>query len=167
MTEQHNTSHKQHPWIEERAKSGPHLTHRVHTGLNGRIAIFITRKFGNMWTFYILALWMFGWMGLSTAGIWLFKRDPYPFNFLLFLSNLVQLFALPILAVGQQVLSKSSDKQAEQTYRDAEAILHLQDEMSRLVKINKTLTEEIHMMLKERQPAQATGGNSAAIPPAN
>lgn len=131
-------------WIEERKKQGPHQTKHEQIGLNGRLAVFITTKFGSMGTFYILAIWMFGWMILATLGFGIFKKDPYPFTFLLFLSNLVQLFALPILAVGQQVLSRASDKQAEQTFKDAETLLKLQDEVHRLVKINNELTKEIH-----------------------
>lgn len=140
MTEEHTP----HPRIEERNKEGVHLTKNENTGFNGRLAVFITKKFGTMGAFYILVVWMFGWMILATAGFWLFRQDPYPFTFLLFLSNLVQLFVLPILAVGQQVLSRASDKQAQQTYKDAEAILKLQDEIHRLIVANNKLTEEIH-----------------------
>jgi uncharacterized membrane protein len=136
-----NTSH---PRIEERKKEGIHLTKNEHTGFNGRLAVFITKRFGTMGAFYVLVVWMFGWMVLASVGFWWFRQDPYPFTFLLFLSNLVQLFALPILAVGQQVLSRASDKQAEQTYKDAEAILRLQDEIRQLVQANNKLTEEIH-----------------------
>jgi uncharacterized membrane protein len=143
--------HEQHPRIAERSNEKPHLTRHEHLGLNGRIAVFITNKFGTMTTFYVLVIWMFGWMLLATAKIGVFRQDPYPFNFLLFLSNLVQLFALPILAVGQQVLSRASDKQAEQTYRDAEAILKLQDEIHRLIKINGELTREIHAIIKAKE----------------
>ena len=136
--------HVPHPWIDERRKAGPHLTTNEHLGFSGKLAVFISSKFGSMWTFYILLIWMFGWIILATLGFGVFKNDPYPFTFLLFLSNLVQLFALPILAVGQQVLSRASDKQAEQTFKDAEAILQLEDEVHRLIKINNELTQEIH-----------------------
>lgn len=145
-----NAQHTPHTWIKERAETGPHLTKNQQLGFNGRLAVFITNKFGSMGAFYVLVIWMFGWMILATAGFWLFGKDPYPFTFLLFLSNLVQLFALPILAVGQQVLSRASDKQAEQTYKDAEAILMLQDETHRLVKINNALTEEIRAIILEK-----------------
>ncbi len=138
------STHVPHPWIEERKKEGPQLTGHEHLGLNGRLAVFITNKFGSMWAFYVLVIWMVGWMFLATIGFSYFSKDPYPFTFLLFLSNLVQLFALPILAVGQQVLSRASDKQAKQTFKDAEAILSLQDEVHRLIEINNKLTEEIH-----------------------
>ncbi len=48
----------------------------------------------------------------------------YPFPFLLFNSNLVQLWALPVIGVGLAVLGRAGDKRARQTYDDAEAILH-------------------------------------------
>ena len=144
-------THTPHPWIEERAKQDPRLVKQEKLGINGRLAVIITHTFGSMWAFYLLVLWMFGWMFLATIGFGFFKHDPYPFTFLLFLSNLVQLFALPILAVGQQVLSRSSDKQAEQTFKDAEIILSIQDEIHRLIKINNELTEEIHQILVEKK----------------
>src|SRR5258708_26635495 len=140
--------HTPHTRIEERAKEHTNKTKDEHIGLNGSLALFITNKFGTMGAFYTLIVWMFGWMIFATVGFSVFRNDPYPFTFLLFLSNLVQLFALPVLAVGQQVLSRASDKQAEQTYKDAEAILKLQDEIHRLIKINNELTEEIHAIIK-------------------
>ena len=146
-----DTLHIPVPWIEERSKSGPHTTKHEHLGINGRLAVFMTNKFGSMGMFYFLVAWMFGWMLLAILGIGFFRLDPYPFTFLLFLSNLVQLFALPILAVGQQVLSQASDKQAEQTFKDAETLLKLQDEVHRLIKINNQLTQEIHEIIVKRK----------------
>jgi hypothetical protein len=46
--------------------------------------------------------------------------------------------------VGQRVAATASDKQALQTYKDAEALLKIQDEVHRLVEINNNLTQEIH-----------------------
>jgi len=46
--------------------------------------------------------------------------------------------------VGQKVAAQASDKQAMQTYKDAEALLKIEDEVHRLVKMNNELTEEIH-----------------------
>jgi uncharacterized membrane protein len=139
--------HVPHPWIRERAKLDPAQAKQQGLGFNGRLAVFATEKFGSMGAFYVLVVWMFGWMVLASLGFGGFREDPYPFNFLLFLSNLVQLFALPILAVGQQVLSRASDKQAELTFKDAEAILKLQDEVRHLIEINNEMTREIHMAI--------------------
>lgn len=141
--------HAPDSWIAERAKIRTEATKNKNLGFNGRLAVFITKTFGSMGMFYALLIWMFGWMLLATLGVGIFARDPYPFVFLLFLSNVVQLLALPILAVGQQVLSRASEQQAEQTFKDAEAILKLQDEVHRLIKINNALTEDIHVIIKK------------------
>lgn len=145
--------HEPHPRIAER--TGPHLTtHERGPGFNSRLALLITKGFGSMWAFYLLVGWMFVWMALATAGIGWLKEDRYPFAFLLFLSNLIQLWALPVIMVGQHVLSEASDKQALQTFKDTEAVLHLTDEVHRLIKVNNALTEEIHASLaKPRQIA--------------
>jgi hypothetical protein len=45
--------------------------------------------------------------------------------------------------VRQKVAAAASDKQALQTYKDAEALLQIQDEMHRLTKLNNDLTEEV------------------------
>ncbi|PBC20443.1 MULTISPECIES: hypothetical protein [unclassified Mesorhizobium] len=46
--------------------------------------------------------------------------------------------------VGQKASVAASDKQAPQTYKDAEALLKIQDEVHRLVEVNNSVTEEIH-----------------------
>jgi uncharacterized membrane protein len=141
-------AHTPHPHIARRKAQGVALTSDEHVGFNGWLAAGITKGFGSMWAFYILVFWMFAWMFLASIGFWLFRYDKYPFTFLLFLSNLVQLWALPVLAVGQQVLSRASDKQALQTYQDAEAVLQLTDQIHGLVERNNKLTNQIHGLIE-------------------
>ena len=50
-----------------------------------------------------------------------------------------------------KVSAAASDKQALQTYRDAEALLRVQDELHQLVEINNNLTLEIHRVLMARE----------------
>ena len=111
-----------HPWIADRKVTPPPTVKDQYIGLNGRIAAWITQRVGSMWAFYIAALFQFGWIGLSVIGVITF--DPYPFAFLLFLSSLTQLIFMFIIMVGQEVLGEAGDKRAQQTYLDAEAILH-------------------------------------------
>jgi hypothetical protein len=54
---------------------------------------------------------------------------------------------LSIIMVGQKVASAKSDMQLEQTYRDAEALLEINDDMHKLVKQNVKLTEQISELL--------------------
>ncbi len=111
-----------HPWIADRKVAPPSTVEDQYVGLNGRIAAWITKRVGSMWAFYAATLFQFGWIGLSVVGVITF--DPYPFAFLLFLSSLAQLIFMFIIMVGQDVLGRGGDKRAQQTYLDAEAILH-------------------------------------------
>jgi uncharacterized membrane protein len=111
-----------HPWIAERKVTPPPTVADQYVGRNGRIAAWITRRVGSMWAFYVAALFQFGWIGLSVIGVITF--DPYPFAFLLFLSSLAQLIFMFVIMVGQEVIGRAGDKRAQQTYLDAEAVLH-------------------------------------------
>ena len=64
-----------------------------------------------------------------------------------FAQTFLQLVLLSVIMVGQKVAAQASDKQALQTYQDAEALLKIQDELHRLVKVNTELTEKIHDMV--------------------
>src|SRR6266851_6766967 len=116
--------HHPHPQAEARKLKAPPKVSDEHSGFNGRLGAAITRSVGTMWAVYIAIAIQVTWMTLATLGIWEFRRDPYPFAFLLFLSNIVQLLLMFVIMVGQQVLGAASDKRAVVTYQDAEAILH-------------------------------------------
>jgi uncharacterized membrane protein len=117
--------HDPHPHTEKRKLKAPPMVSDEHVGFNGRLGAWITRSVGTMWAFYIAAIFMGMWMLLAffTWGP-LHRVDPYPFAFLLFLGNIVQLLLMFVIMVGQQVLGAASDKRAVVTYQDAEAILH-------------------------------------------
>ncbi len=67
----------------------------------------------------------------------------------------LQLVLLSVIMVGQQVAAAASDKQALQTYKDAEALLKLQDDLHRLIKINNDLTQEIHLAVAAKRASPA------------
>ena len=117
-------AHHPHPHTEQRKLKAPPKVADEHIGFNGRLGAAITRSVGTMWAVYVALFIQVSWMALATLGIWEFKRDPYPFAFLLFLSNIVQLLLMFVIMVGQQVLGAAADKRAVVTYQDAEAILH-------------------------------------------
>lgn len=111
-----------HPWIADHKVTLPAMVDEQYVGRNGRIAAWITQRVGSMWAFYLAALFQFGWIALSVIGVITF--DPYPFAFLLFFSSLAQLILMFVIMVGQDVLGHVSDTRAQQTYLDAEAVLH-------------------------------------------
>ena len=135
-------THTPHPRIEEREKAGPHLTKDEHVGFNGWLAVIITNMVSTMWCAYIFAaialISLPSAIQAGTAALVSWVAQTF-----------LQLVLLSVIMVGQKVAAQASDKQALQTYKDAEALLKIQDEVHRLIKLNNELTEEIHSILKE------------------
>ena len=65
----------------------------------------------------------------------------------------LQLVLLSIIMVGQKVAAAASDKQALQTYKDAEALLEISNDVHKLLKQNNDLTEQIHGLVAKGTPA--------------
>lgn len=137
--------HISNPRIEERAKSGPHLTKHEHVGFNGRLAMIITNAVSTMWCAYIFA-------GIALISLPAAINGGTATLIAWIAQTFLQLVLLSVIMVGQKVAAEASDKQAIQTYKDAEALLKMQDEVHRLIKINNELTTEIHdFILKEKK----------------
>lgn len=110
--------HIPHPRIEARKAAGPPKAADEHVGLNGKIALTLTTVVGTMWCAYAFAV-----LALVALPAALGSGD------LLALvqwisQTFVQLVMLSVIMVGQNILSKASDKRAEMTYKDAEATFH-------------------------------------------
>ncbi len=87
-------------------------------GFNGKLGLFLTTVVGTMWAAYlftVLAIVSFPSAIRSGDSIIVVAWIAQTF---------LQLVLLPIIIVGQNIQAKAADKRAEQTYKDAEAILH-------------------------------------------
>src|SRR3954467_3469314 len=87
-------------------------------GFNGKLGLLITSIVGTMWAAYLftlLALISFPSAISSGNSIIIVAWIAQTF---------LQLILLPIIIVGQNIQAKASDKRADETYRDAEAVLH-------------------------------------------
>jgi hypothetical protein len=134
MTEE---AHVPHPHIARRKAEGAALIADEHVGFNGWLAATITKFVGSMWCAYAFAaLALISLPDAIHGGV---------FTLVSWISQtFLQLVLLSIIMVGQRVLATASDKQALQTFRDAEAVLELTDQVHKLIKINNKLTDEIH-----------------------
>jgi len=124
--------------------------HKSQLGLQDKIAVTLTAAVGTMYAVYFFILVLAGWM------LWQTKFadqpfDPYPFAFLLFLGNIVQLLLMPLILVGQNIQSRHAEIRAEEefkttesSYKDIEHILiHLDEQDKELLKQTKMLEELI------------------------
>ena len=131
--------HIPHPHLEARkdmflkAKAGA-------DGFNSKLAVKITNVVGTMWCAYAFAaLALISLPAAIQAGTATFIAW--------FAQTFLQLVLLSIIMVGQKVASAKSDMQLEQTYKDAEALLEINDDMHKLVKQNVQLTEQLNTLL--------------------
>jgi hypothetical protein len=119
-----------------------------HVGLNGKLAVLITKGVGSMWCAYVFAA-----IALISLPDALHQGTVAVVSWIS--QTFLQLVLLSVIMVGQQVLAKASDKQALQTFKDTEAVLELADQIHRLIEVNNRLTDEIHHVVAD-PPAPAT-----------
>lgn len=112
-----NFEHITHPHIEHRKKEGPVKRNDMATGINGRIAVWLTAMVGTMWCAYIFSILALLVVpdaihgGLLTFIQWVSQ-------------TFIQLVMLSVIMVGQNILGMAADKRADLTYKDADATFH-------------------------------------------
>jgi len=121
-------------------------------GVNGAVAVALTRSVGSMPALYAALVIVGGWMALAAWGP-LHRLDPYPFRFLLFLDNVVQLVLCLVILVGQRLLSVAADHRGVQTYENAEAIFHqVADLQEHLDRHDRALSRGVSLLESSPHP---------------
>jgi hypothetical protein len=136
-------AHNQHPRIARRKSEGVSTTSAQLQNFNDRLAVRITGAVGTMWCAY--AFTALALISLPAA----IKGGTGPLISWI-AQTFLQLVLLSIIMVGQKVAAAASDKQAEQTYNDAEALLEITDTLHRLLKENTAMTAEIRGLVTEK-----------------
>jgi uncharacterized membrane protein len=96
------------------------VKHKQSLAFQNKIALVITTAIGTMYSVYLFMIIMAGWM------LWqsLTKKpfDPFPFAFLLFLGNIIQLLLMPLIMVGQNIQGQHSELRANEEFRTTQTI---------------------------------------------
>ena len=120
------------------------ILHREKLSRMDRLAIFVTERVGTMGFFSIILLWTVFWLGWNVFAPDAARFDPYPaFVFWLFISNMIQLFLMPLIMVGQSLQGRHAEVRAEADFevntkaeREIETILlHLERQNELILKI--------------------------------
>ena len=90
---------------------------------NTKVAILITTVVGSMWCAYAFAL--FDLISLPDA-----IRSGTPAIVSWVAQTFLQLVLLSVIMVGQNVQADAADRRSEATYKDAEALLHGQEQVA-------------------------------------
>lgn len=142
MSNQSNP-HSPHPRIASRKAEGVASTIAGIDSLNDRLAVRITGAVGTMWCAY-------GFTALALISLPAALEGGTGPLISWIAQTFLQLVLLSIIMVGQKVAAAASDKQALQTYNDAEALLEMTDTVQRLLKENNAATEAIRKLLAQK-----------------
>lgn len=140
--------HVPHPHVVARRAQGPTKTvdqRRIDhpnpfVRFNARLGLGITIVVGTMWCAYAFA-------GIALISL----KDNLGSTQALILwisSSFLQLVLLPIIIVGQNIQAKAADKRAEDTYNDADAILHEALQIQKHLEAQDAEIERILSMVK-------------------
>ena len=112
-----------------------------------KLALWITNHVGTMGFFFIIFTWTVIWLGWNMLAPLSLRFDPYPgFILWLFISNMIQIFLMPLIMVGQNQQSKYTEARAE---ADFEVNTKAELEIERIIKHLEQQNEWILEILKE------------------
>lgn len=109
-----------------------------------KFAVIVTDHVGSMGFFIIIFIWTLLWLGWNTLAPKDVRFDPYPaFVLWLFASNVLQIFLMPLIMIGQNLQGRHAEKRAESDFevnvraeKEIEVILlHLENQNDLILKI--------------------------------
>lgn len=109
-----------------------------------RIAVRITDSVGSVGFFLIIFGWTLSWLGWNTIAPVELRFDPFPaFVLWLFISNMIQIFLMPLIMIGQNLQGRHAEERAESDFevnvraeKEIEVILmHLEQQNELILKI--------------------------------
>jgi uncharacterized membrane protein len=115
-----------------------------------KIAVWITNRVGTMGFFLIIFIWTFAWLGWNMFAPRGLRFDPYPgFVLWLFLSNMIQIFLMPLIMIGQNLQGDYSEARAEADFEvNTRAELEIETILLHLENQNKLILEILQRLEK-------------------
>lgn len=140
---------QQPPSLEELRKQikpirNVNIEHRQHLSKLERLAVWITDHVGTMGFFLIIFGWTLLWLSWNIVAPAHLRFDPFPaFVLWLFISNMIQIFLMPLIMIGQNLQGRHAEVRAEADFevntkaeREIEAILlHLENQNKVMLEI--------------------------------
>ncbi|AFH47878.1 Putative membrane protein [Ignavibacterium album JCM 16511] len=112
-----------------------------------KFAIWITNKVGTIGFFAVIFFWTVFWLSWNMFAPPHLRFDPYPaFVLWLFISNMIQIFLMPLIMVGQNLESKHSEIRAETDYevnlKAEKEIQQIQQELAEIKELIKVISQK-------------------------
>jgi uncharacterized membrane protein len=108
-----------------------------------KLALWITKHVGTMGFFFVIFLWTACWLGWNSLAPKAVRFDPFPaFVLWLFISNMIQIFLMPLIMIGQNLQSDHAEVRAEADFEvNTKAELEIETILMHLENQNKIILE--------------------------
>ena len=129
------------------------IRHKERLSRMDKLAIGITKKVGSMGFFMIVFTWSAVWLTWNTLAPLHLRFDPFPaFVLWLIISNMLQIFLMPLIMVGQNLQSRHSEIRAEEDYLiNKKAELEIETILKHLENQDKLILQILARMEKEEK----------------
>ena len=127
------------------------VKHKESLSKLDRLALWITSHIGTMGFFMCIFTWTVLWLGWNILAPKEMQFDPFPaFVLWLFISNMIQIFLMPLLMIGQNIQGRHSEARADADFDvntkaelEIETILaHLENQNQVMLQILERLDEK-------------------------
>ena len=124
------------------------IEHKKSLSFSDKIAVKLTDHVGSIGFFFIIFGWTVLWLGWNTLATEELRFDPFPaFVLWLFVSNMIQIFLMPLILIGQNLQSRHAEIRAESNFKvniraekEIEVILlHLEQQNELITEILKKI----------------------------
>ena len=125
------------------------VLHKESLSLLETFTVKLTDYVGSIGFFLIIFGWTILWLGWNTIAPKEWRFDPFPaFVLWLFISNVIQIFLMPLIMIGQNLQGRHAENRAESDFevnvraeKEIEVILlHLVHQSELIMEILKTIT---------------------------
>jgi uncharacterized membrane protein len=129
------------------------IRHKERLSKLDKVALWITTKVGSMGFFMLIFIWTAAWLSWNTLAPINLRFDPFPaFVLWLFISNMIQIFLMPLIMVGQNLQSRHSEIRAEEDYLiNKKAELEIETILVHLENQNKLILQILAHIEKEQK----------------
>jgi uncharacterized membrane protein len=115
-------------------------------GLNQKVAMGLTSVFQAMPTFWLIILWFVLWIGANAT---IARFDPLPWPLLLTLASIPQLPLMIVIMVGQGLLGRKQELQADEQFNTTQKTYHdIEQVMAHLSAQDEELLKHTQMLLR-------------------
>ena len=118
-----------------------------------RFAVLITNKVGSMGFFIMIFVWTVSWLGWNTLSPKELRFDPFPaFVLWLFISNMLQIFLMPLIMIGQNLQGRHAEARAESDFDiNVKAEMEIETILLHLEQQNEIMLKILHHLENKSQ----------------